>query len=129
MSNYSLFQGYKFGAEFAYVSLGCVGTYAAYTLAVTQWRTKFRVDMNRAENESGNVAVDSLLNYETVKYFNNEQYEAQRYDQILQKFEKASLKTSTSLATLNFGQNAIFSVALSAIMLMAAKQIAQGTSI
>lgn len=85
--------------------------------------------MNRAENESGNVAVDSLLNYETVKYFNNEQYEAQRYDQILQKFEKASLKTSTSLATLNFGQNAIFSVALSAIMLMAAKQIAQGTSI
>ncbi|XP_021957801.1 ATP-binding cassette sub-family B member 7, mitochondrial [Folsomia candida] len=122
----SLVLGYKFGAEFAYVSLGCVGTYAAYTLAVTQWRTKFRVDMNRAENESGNVAVDSLLNYETVKYFNNEQYEAQRYDQILQKFEKASLKTSTSLATLNFGQNAIFSVALSAIMLMAAKQIAQG---
>lgn len=82
--------------------------------------------MNRAENESGNLAVDSLLNYETVKYFNNEKYEAERYDKILQKFEGASLKTSTSLATLNFGQNAIFSVALSAIMLMAAKQIAQG---
>jgi ATP-binding cassette subfamily B (MDR/TAP) protein 7 len=82
--------------------------------------------MNKAENESGNLAVDSLLNYETVKYFNNEAYEADRYDKILQKFEHASLKTSTSLATLNFGQNAIFSVALSAIMIMAAKQIAQG---
>lgn len=82
--------------------------------------------MNKAENHSGNLAVDSLLNYETVKYFNNENYEAERYDKVLQQFEKASLKTSTSLATLNFGQNAIFSVALSAIMVMAAKQIAQG---
>lgn len=82
--------------------------------------------MNKAENQSGNLAVDSLLNYETVKYFNNEKYEAERYDRILQKYEGASLKTSTSLAMLNFGQNAIFSVALSAIMLMAAKEIAQG---
>lgn len=70
--------------------------------------------------------MDSLLNYETVKYFNNEKFEAERYDKILQKFEGASLKTSTSLAALNFGQNAIFSLALSAIMLMAARQIAQG---
>jgi len=83
--------------------------------------------MNRAENESGNRAVDSLLNYETVKYFNNERYEAERYDKILQKFEVASLKTSTSLAALNFGQNAIFSTALSVIMVMAAKEIAAGT--
>lgn len=103
-----------------------MGSYAAFTLLVTQWRTKFRVDMNKAENQSGNLAVDSLLNYETVKYFNNEKYEAERYDKILQKYEGASLKTSTSLAMLNFGQNAIFSVALSAIMLMAAKEITQG---
>jgi len=82
--------------------------------------------MNKAENESGNRAVDSLLNYETVKYFNNEKYEADRYDAILQKFEKASLKTSTSLASLNFGQNAIFSVALTGIMIMAAQEIAKG---
>ncbi|CAL8103969.1 unnamed protein product [Orchesella dallaii] len=118
--------GYKYGSDFALLAVGCVSSYAAYTLAVTQWRTRFRVDMNKAENDSGNLAVDSLLNYETVKYFNNEKFEAERYDKILQKFEGASLKTSTSLATLNFGQNAIFSVALSAIMLMAAKQIAEG---
>lgn len=82
--------------------------------------------MNRAENEAGNKAVDSLINYETVKYFNNEKYEADKYNAILQKYEAASLKTSSSLAVLNFGQNAIFSAALSAIMWMAAQEIAKG---
>ena len=119
--------GVKCGVAYAGISMGCVGVYAAYTLAVTQWRTKFRVYMNRAENEAGNKAVDSLINYETVKYFNNELYEANRYDGVLKKYEEASLKTSTSLAMLNFGQNAIFSVALSAIMLMAANDITNGT--
>ncbi|XP_049941239.1 iron-sulfur clusters transporter ABCB7, mitochondrial isoform X1 [Schistocerca serialis cubense] len=118
--------GSRYGSEFAAVSLGCVATYAAFTLAITQWRTKFRVQMNRAENEAGNKAIDSLINYETVKYFNNEQYEADRYDRVLKDYEQASLKTSTSLALLNFGQNAIFSGALSLIMVMAAKQIAAG---
>jgi len=118
--------GIKCGAAFAGVSLGCVGVYAIFTLAVTQWRTKFRVFMNKAENEAGNKAVDSLINYETVKYFNNEKYEAERYDSSLKKYEAASLKTSTSLALLNFGQNAIFSSALSLIMVLAAKQIVQG---
>ena len=107
--------------------MGCVGIYAAYTLLVTQWRTKYRVYMNQAENEAGNKAIDSLINYETVKYFNNERYEAARYDNVLKKYEAASLKTSSSLAYLNFGQNAIFSVALSAIMVMAANDIAHGT--
>lgn len=119
--------GVKCGIAYAGISMGCVGVYAAYTLAVTQWRTKFRIFMNRAENEAGNKAVDSLINYETVKYFNNERYEAQRYDNVLKYYEEASLKTSSSLALLNFGQNAIFSVALSAIMLMAANDIANGT--
>ncbi|XP_037906065.1 ATP-binding cassette sub-family B member 7, mitochondrial isoform X2 [Hermetia illucens] len=118
--------GLKCGAAFAGVSMGCVGVYAAYTLGVTQWRTKFRLFMNQAENEAGNKAVDSLINYETVKYFNNEHYEATRYDRVLKKYEAASLKTSTSLALLNFGQNAIFSAALSTIMVLAAKEIAQG---
>lgn len=59
--------GYKCGPEYAAVALGCVGTYAVFTLAVTQWRTKFRVYMNKAENEAGNKAIDSLINYETVK--------------------------------------------------------------
>ncbi|XP_034950819.1 ATP-binding cassette sub-family B member 7, mitochondrial [Chelonus insularis] len=119
--------GINCGPEYAAVAFGCVGVYAAFTLAVTQWRTKFRVYMNKAENEAGNKAVDSLINYETVKYFNNEKFEAERYDESLKKYEAASLKTSTSLAMLNFGQNIIFSGALSLIMLMAAKNIASGT--
>ncbi|XP_054264746.1 iron-sulfur clusters transporter ABCB7, mitochondrial isoform X2 [Macrosteles quadrilineatus] len=118
--------GLKCGGGFALLSVGCVGLYTAFTLAITQWRTKFRVFMNRAENEAGNKAIDSLINYETVKYFNNEKYEADRYDRSLKKYEDASLKTSTSLALLNFGQNAIFSGAIGMAMVMAAHQIAQG---
>lgn len=118
--------GIKCGAAFAGISFGCVAVYATFTLLITQWRTKFRIFMNKAENEAGNKAVDSLINYETVKYFNNENYEARKYDDILQKYEVASLKTSSSLAVLNFGQNAIFSVALSGIMWMAAQEIAKG---
>ncbi|KAG7199252.1 hypothetical protein KM043_018118 [Ampulex compressa] len=119
--------GIKCGPEYASVALGCVGIYAFFTLAVTQWRTKFRIYMNQAENEAGNKAIDSLINYETVKYFNNEKFEAERYDESLKKYEDASLKTSTSLAMLNFGQNAIFSIALSAIMVLAAKNIINGS--
>lgn len=118
--------GFKCGLAFAGISMGCVGFYALFTLAMTQWRTKFRVYMNQAENEAGNKAIDSLINYETVKYFNNEQFEAKRYDVSLKKYEDASLKTSSSLAMLNFGQNVIFSISLSAIMLLAAKEIAAG---
>ncbi|XP_064539819.1 iron-sulfur clusters transporter ABCB7, mitochondrial isoform X2 [Drosophila montana] len=118
--------GFKYGLAFAGVSMGCVGVYALYTLSVTQWRTRFRVYMNQAENEAGNKAVDSLINYETVKYFNNEKYEAGCYNEVLKKYETASLKTSSSLALLNFGQNAIFSSALSLIMVLAAKEIVQG---
>ncbi|KAK4299637.1 hypothetical protein Pmani_028096 [Petrolisthes manimaculis] len=117
---------YKCGWEFAGVTVGCIGAYAAFTLGITQWRTRFRVDMNRAENEAGNKAIDSLINFETVKYFNNEQYEARQYDRFLKKYEVASLKTSTSLALLNWGQNVIFSVGLSAIMVLATKEIITG---
>merc|ERR1719228_1363910 len=82
--------------------------------------------MNKADNEAGNKAIDSLINFETVKYFNNEEYEADIYDKSLQKYDAASLKTSTSLALLNFGQNLIFSSALSLMMMMAAKDILAG---
>lgn len=118
--------GIKCGAAFAGISMGCVGVYAAFTLGVTSWRTRFRVNMNKAENEAGNKAIDSLINYETVKYFNNEKYEAERYDKVLQKYEVASLKTASSLALLNFGQNAIFSIGLTGIMLLAAQEIVKG---
>ncbi|KAM3956416.1 ATP binding cassette subfamily B member 7 isoform 1-T1 [Aphomia sociella] len=118
--------GLKGGLAFAGLGFGCVGVYAAFTLAVTQWRTQFRVHMNRAENEAGNKAIDSLINYETVKYFNNEKYELEKYDMSLKKYEDASLKTASSLALLNFGQHAIFSGGLSIIMIMAANEIAKG---
>merc|ERR1719483_525604 len=117
---------YSCGPAYAGVAFSTVALYAAFTLSVTQWRTQFRVHMNKADNEAGNKAVDSLINYETVKYFNNEEYEAKIYDKSLQKYEAASLKTSTSLALLNFGQNLIFSSALSIIMIMAANDILAG---
>ncbi|XP_055342741.1 iron-sulfur clusters transporter ABCB7, mitochondrial-like [Paramacrobiotus metropolitanus] len=117
---------HQFGLPYALVTLGCIGTYTTYTLLVTQWRTKFRVEMNKADNEAGSRAIDSLINYETVKYFNNEQHEANKYNEVLMKFEKASLQTNTSLASLNFGQNLIFSTALAAVMIMASQGILKG---
>ncbi|UYV83429.1 ABCB7, partial [Cordylochernes scorpioides] len=118
---------YKCGGSFTLLTLGCINSYAAFTLALTQWRTKFRVQMNKADSEAGNQAIDSLINYETVKYFNNEKYEADRYDKVLAVYEKASLKTTTSLAMLNFGQNFIFSASLAGIMLLATQNILKGT--
>ncbi|XP_043211664.1 iron-sulfur clusters transporter ABCB7, mitochondrial-like isoform X2 [Amphibalanus amphitrite] len=117
---------YSCGPAFAGVTLSCIAAYTALTLGITQWRTKFRVQMNKADNEAGNKAVDSLINYETVKYFNNEKYEADQYDAVLAKYEHASLKTTTSLALLNFSQNAIFSTALAAIMVLASREIVNG---
>lgn len=118
---------YKCGGEFAAVALGSLSAYTFFTILVTQWRTQFRIEMNKADNEAGNAAIDSLLNYETVKYFNNEKYEAERYDAFLKVYESSSLKTTSTLAMLNFGQSAIFSVGLTAIMLLASKGITAGT--
>lgn len=118
---------YKCGPQFALVTFSCIAAYTTYTLLITQWRTRFRVRMNQADNEAGNKAIDSLINYETVKYFNNEHHEAEKYDKYLAKYEDASLKTTTSLALLNWGQNAIFSVGLTAIMVLAAQNIMAGT--
>ncbi|XP_024411045.1 iron-sulfur clusters transporter ABCB7, mitochondrial [Desmodus rotundus] len=118
---------YRCGAQFALVTLGTLGAYTAFTVAITRWRTRFRIEMNKADNDAGNAAIDSLLNYETVKYFNNENYEAQRYDGFLKTYETASLKSTSTLAMLNFGQSAIFSVGLTAIMVLASQGIVAGT--
>uniref|UniRef100_A0A2K5HQB7 ABC transmembrane type-1 domain-containing protein n=1 Tax=Colobus angolensis palliatus TaxID=336983 RepID=A0A2K5HQB7_COLAP len=118
---------YKCSAQFALVTLGTLGTHTAFTVAVTQWRTRFRIEMNKADNDAGNAAIDSLLNYETVKYFNNERYEAQRYDGLLKTYETASLKSTSTLAMLNFGQSAVFSVGLTAIMILTSQEIVAGT--
>ncbi|KAG2333304.1 hypothetical protein Bca52824_004484, partial [Brassica carinata] len=117
---------YKFGAAFAWITSLSVGAYIAFTLAVTQWRTKFRKAMNKADNDASTRAIDSLINYETVKYFNNEGYEAEKYDQFLKRYEDAALQTQRSLAFLNFGQSIIFSTALSTAMVLCSQGIMNG---
>ncbi|XP_057544726.1 ABC transporter B family member 25, mitochondrial [Amaranthus tricolor] len=117
---------YKFGAPFAWITSLSVAAYVAFTLTVTQWRTKFRKAMNKADNDASTRAVDSLINYETVKYFNNETYEAEKYDEFLKRYEDAALKTQRSLAALNFGQNVIFSIALSTAMVLCSNGIMAG---
>ncbi|GCC22176.1 iron-sulfur clusters transporter ABCB7, mitochondrial isoform X1 [Chiloscyllium punctatum] len=118
---------YKCGGPYALITLGTLTAYSVFTIGITQWRTRFRIEMNKADNDAGNAAIDSLLNYETVKYFNNEKYEAARYDGYLKTYENASLKTASSLAVLNFGQNLIFSCGLTGIMLLASQGILAGT--
>lgn len=100
--------------------------YSAFTILTTSWRTKFRKAANAADNKGATVAVDSLINYETVKYFNNERYEVGRYDAALRNYQDASIKVATSLAFLNSGQNLIFSSALTAMMYYGADGVATG---
>ncbi|KDO31157.1 hypothetical protein SPRG_04297 [Saprolegnia parasitica CBS 223.65] len=123
----SSIMAYQFGWEYAAVTLGTLTAYTGFTVGVTQWRTEIRRRMNKLENEAGGKVIDSLMNYETVKYFNNEKHEADRYDVVLRNYQDASLKTQTSLSFLNAGQNAIFSAGLTAIMYMAAQGIVDGT--
>ncbi|KAK7321438.1 hypothetical protein VNO77_32086 [Canavalia gladiata] len=118
---------YKFGAPFAWITSLSVAAYVIFTLTTTQWRTKFRKAMNKADNDASTRVIDSLINYETVKYFNNEIYEADNYDKYLKRYEDAALKTQRSLALLNFGQNVIFSTALSTAMVLCSHGIMDGT--
>ncbi|KAI8321191.1 iron-sulfur clusters transporter ATM1, mitochondrial [Martensiomyces pterosporus] len=117
---------YNFGAQYAVVTVATMAVYIGFTLAITQWRTKFRRDMNVADNRAATVAVDSLINYESVKYFNAESFQAQQYDSALAKYQKAALKTADSLAILNAGQNVIFSTSLAIMMYMAAQGVVSG---
>ncbi|CAG8468984.1 365_t:CDS:10 [Diversispora eburnea] len=98
---------YNYGIHFATVTISTMLTYAAFTIKTTSWRTKFRKEANQADNEAATVAVDSLINYEAVKYFNNEKFEVKQYDKALSKYEKASLKIATSLSLLNSGQSSL----------------------
>ncbi|MBO1016935.1 ABC transporter ATP-binding protein/permease [Achromobacter sp. SD115] len=103
-----------------------VTLYMAYTLLVTEWRAKFRRQMNETDSEANTKAIESLLNYETVKYFGNEEHEARRYDASLTRYERAAVRSQVSLSVLNVGQAAIISVGLTLVMWMAATGIAEG---
>ncbi|KAF9810015.1 hypothetical protein IEO21_07170 [Rhodonia placenta] len=118
---------YKFGWDFAAITLVTMAAYTWFTVRTTSWRTRFRREANSADNKAATVAVDSLINYEAVKHFNNEKHEIALYDKHLSAYEKASVKISTSLAYLNSGQNVIFSTALTAMMFLAAQGVINGT--
>ncbi|KGO48008.1 ABC transporter, integral membrane type 1 [Penicillium expansum] len=118
---------YQYGLQFAAITTTTMIAYTAFTITTTAWRTKFRRQANAADNRGATVAVDSLINYEAVKYFNNEKFEVARYDKALKKYEDASIKVTTSLAFLNSGQNMIFSSALAAMMYLACNGVANGS--
>ncbi|KAJ3211469.1 Iron-sulfur clusters transporter atm1, mitochondrial [Entophlyctis luteolus] len=118
--------GYQFGYGFIGVTFGTVIIYSIFTFVTTSWRTQFRRRMNAADNEAATTATDSLLNFETVKHFNNESLELAQYDRALAKYEAAALKTTTSLAFLNAGQGAIISTGLTIVMWMAAQGVLDG---
>jgi ATP-binding cassette subfamily B protein len=101
---------------FAVIALGALVIYIGFTVAVTEWRTHFRRTMNELDSKANTKAIDSLINYETVKYFGNEEYEARRYDQSLEKWETAAVKSQTSLSLLNTGQSLIIAVAVTLIL-------------
>lgn len=118
---------YKFGWDFAAITALTMITYTWFTVRTTSWRTRFRREANKADNKAATVAVDSLINFEAVKHFNNEKYEIAQYDKHLRDYENASIKISTSLAYLNSGQNIIFSSALTMAMFLAAQGVVNGT--
>ncbi|MAO55135.1 MAG: metal ABC transporter permease [Rhodospirillaceae bacterium] len=118
---------YLFGPLMAGVTFVTIALYIAWTLWVTEWRIQFRRTMNQTDNEANTKAIDSLLNFETVKYFGNEDHEGRRFDKALARYEDAAVKSNTSLAMLNIGQGLIISVGLTIMMWMAAAGVAAGT--
>ena len=117
---------WSFGWSYAGVIIATVVAYIWFTYAATEWRINIRRDMNAADTEANTKAVDSLLNFETVKYFGNEEHEAKRYARSMDSYEKAAVKTWVSLAFLNAGQAVIFSIGLTIVMIMSALAVRAG---
>jgi ATP-binding cassette, subfamily B, heavy metal transporter len=117
---------YKFDAVFAWITVAALVVYIAFTISVTEWRTQFRRQMNEIDSAAHSRAIDSLLNYETVKYFNNEAFEAKRYDENLERLRRASLKSQTTLSLLNSGQQLIIATALVAMLWRATEGVVAG---
>ena len=113
--------------NFAFITFATIIVYTLFTLKVTNWRMNFRHDMNRLDSEANSIAVDSLLNYETVKYFNNEEYEIKRYSDVLFKWENAAMQSMTTMSMLNFGQAIIITIGVTFIMIFASSGVVDGS--
>lgn len=118
---------FNYGVAFALITLTAVVLYIFFSMITTDWRTAFVREAARADSAASTISIDSLLNYETVKYFTNEEYEANRYGKSLHQWEKAKRKNRLSLLGLNAGQGLIISIAMTSMMWLAAQRVAQGT--
>jgi ABC-type transport system involved in Fe-S cluster assembly fused permease/ATPase subunit len=117
----------RYSIWFTVITVVSVIAYIAFTLKVTEWRMKYRVAMNAMDSQANTQAIDSLLNYETVKYFGNEAHELLRYNDSLRNWEASAVKSQTSLSTLNFGQAAIIAIAVTLIMVLASQGVVSGS--
>jgi ATP-binding cassette subfamily B protein len=115
-----------YAPSFALVTLVTLVAYVAFTIGVTEWRTRFVRELNDIDTETSVRSVDALLNYETVKYFGNEAYEAARYDESLQRYERAAVRTRSTLSLLNMGQGLIIAIGVTVLMVMAARGVVGG---
>ncbi len=113
----------KFDWRFVAITFAAVSIYITFTVLITEWRTAIRKRANELDSKANTRAIDSLLNYETVKYFGNEEYEARRYDENLQKYEAAAVQNEASLGLLNIGQSLIIAAALTSLMVLAAQGV------
>jgi ABC-type transport system involved in Fe-S cluster assembly fused permease/ATPase subunit len=118
---------WQYDRDFVLITLVALAAYIAYTIVVTEWRTTFRRAMNELDSRANVKAIDSLMNYETVKYFGNEAFEASRYDRSMQSWEHAAIKSQTTLSLLNVGQSAIIAVAVTTMVWRATVEVTQGS--
>ncbi|MDH2917370.1 MAG: ABC transporter ATP-binding protein/permease [Gallionella sp.] len=117
----------KYNPWFAIITFATLVLYIAFTLTITEWRMVFRRTMNDKDSKANTRAIDSLINYETVKYFGNEKYEVARYDEQMKDWEFSAVKNQTSLAALNAGQSIIIAVGVTLLMLLAADEVVKGS--
>ena len=117
---------YTFNVWVALTAMAMVAAYSWFTVAVTRWRVAFRREMNQSDTDANTKAVDSLINFETVKYFNNEKHETRRYDVSMEKYSRASIQSQTSLSILNTGQAAIIAIGQGIILVLAAMMVKSG---
>ncbi len=112
---------------FALITFGAVVIYVLFTFKITEWRMKYRIQMNASDSKANTQAIDSLINYETVKYFGNERHELDRYNASLEEWEDAAVKSQTSMSALNVGQAGIIAIGVTLIMILAARGVVAGT--